>query len=492
MPARTPCVLFLSLPLLAACGTTPARPMAIAPVQRVVVPNGEYDVEFHSQWAGPVRGRMTFEATPTGFKANTRPGVAWDMVGGIESILGPIFMPFLFPRGMVLVWSSTLPADDAEGKTVQGEGTLGVGDFESLRVRTQFASADAPITVRLRDGRAVGVMKLTPAQSDTPGAARHTDYKALALRTGELLREHLFDRELLETQAFKSAWKGFTRNAGVARDDAEFLFGAITAFRANLTTSMPLLVPRASPDSTGPLVDGLADLVRPHRVIHDEKTGITTLRVYAFMSSADVDEAMAEVLAHSPKGLIVDLRRCPGVTLASLRLAALLLERPADAGLVFQNRRRDVADLPEPPSDAPVVGGVWSVDADPNVESALAVSGAVRLTVAPDPDASSRYAGPVVVLASKRTSASAEFLVHTLRQEGRALVVGEPTAGRPMLGREFDAGQGWTLIVPSLDHRPTMGPRLNGRGVEPDRRSSRNAPNVGARLLLERLDAAGQ
>ncbi|MBM4108362.1 MAG: hypothetical protein FJ255_06045 [Phycisphaerae bacterium] len=491
MPARVACVILLAL-CLAGCGTTPARPVAIAPVERVVVPNGEYDVEFHSQWAGPVRGRMTFEATRGGFKANTRPGVAWDMVGGIESVLGPIFMPFLFPRGMVLVWSSTLPADDAEGRTVPGEGTIGVGDFESLRVRTQFASADAPITVRLRDGRAVGVMTLRPAEGDAPRAAQRTDYKALAQRTGELLREHLFDRRLLETPAFKSAWKGFTRNAGVAQDDAEFLFGAITAFRANLTTSMPLLFPRSTPAESTPLVEGLTDLVRPYRVIHDDKTGITTVRFYAFLESAAVDGAMAEALEHEPRALIVDIRRCPGVTLASLRLAALLLESPASVGVVFASARREIADLEALPVGLPTFAGVWSSAEASRVEAALGAEGVAELSVAPDTAASGRYAGPVAVLTSRRTSASAELLAHVLKQSGRALVVGEPTAGRPMLGREFDAGQDWTLIVPSLDHRPREGPRLNGRGVEPDRRSGRNAPGTAAGMLLERLGTSTQ
>ncbi len=492
MLARIILVFALLVPPLVGCGTTPAKPRPAAHVQNVVVPNGEYEVEFHSPWAGPVRGRMTFEALPDGFKANTRPGVAWEMVGGIESVLGPVFMPFLFPRGMILVWSSRLPSTDPEGGTVPGDGTIGAGDFESLRVRTQFVSAEEPVIVRLRDGRAVGVMTLRKADPGSSAATRRTDYPALAHRTGELLREHLFDRKLLESGSYKSAWRGFLRNAEKARDDAEFLFGGIVAFRSNLTTSMPLLFPRPTPEISGPLVDGLDDLARTYRVEHDEKTGLTTVRFYAFLEPAFVDDAMSEALTHRPRGLVVDLRRCPGITLAALRLASLLLREPAHAGIVFLPEARDKASAPTVPEGLPTVQGPWRGADILRVDELLADRGVVELSVLPDLDASTRFDGPVAVLTSRRTSASAELLVHVLRSAGRALVVGDYTAGRPMLAREFDAGQGWTLLVPALDHRPREGPRLNGRGVEPDRRATRNAPGVAARMLIERIESSRQ
>lgn len=476
------------LATLAACGTTPARPRPVAPVHNIVVPNGEYEVEFHSPWAGPVRGRMTFEALPDGFKANTRPGVAWDMVGGIEAVLGPVFMPFLFPKGMILVWSGTLPATDEQGRIIPGEGTIGVGDFASLRVRAQFLSADQPVTIRLRDGRAVGALTLRKADPAEPPP--RPDYPALARRVGDLLREHLYDRNLLETPGFKSAWRGFLRNAEKARDDAEFLFGGIIAFRSNLNTSMPLLYPSPTPDLSRPIIDDLDDPARTWRVEHNDRTGLTTLRFYAFLDPADVDQAMTQALTHEPRGLIIDLRRCPGITPASLRLASLLLTDRADVGVVFLRDRHADAERDPLPPDTPSLGGTWSADAHARLESALDHAGMAALWVAPDHDASARYDGPVAVLASRRTSASAELLVHVLKTARRAAVVGDSTAGRPMLAREFDAGQGWTLLVPSIDHRPAEGARLNGRGVEPDRRAPRNAPAAAERLFLERLDAA--
>lgn len=487
MNARVACLFVLGL-ALSACGTTPARPRPIAPVHQVVVPNGEYLVEFHSQWTGPVHARMTFEALPDGFKANTRPGVAWDMVGGIEALLGPVLMPFLFPRGMILVWSSGLPTRADDGRTVPGEGTIGVGDFERLRVRTQFASADSPIVVRLRDGRAVGVLTLRKVEEVRD--RRPTDYVELAQRAGELIREHWFDRAALESAPFRSAWKGFVRNAESARDDAEFLFGAVVAFRSNLRTSMPLLFPDPTPQISGPLVDGVEDLVRPYRIERDEKTGLTTLRVYAFLDAASVDEAMREATSGGTRGLIVDLRRCPGITLASLRLASLLLPERAEAGTVFTPDARDAATAETAAQPPAAVGGAWSDEEIARVDRVLADQGLAALSVEPDRSGAARFDGPVAVLTSRRTSASAELLVHVLTASGRAVVVGERTAGRPMLGRPFNAGQGWTLIVPSLDHRPASGPPLGGRGMEPDRRVSRDAPALAARLLLEQLEPA--
>lgn len=474
-----------ALMALSGCGATPAKPLDAAPAREVVVPNGEYDVSVHSAWAGPLRARMIFEATPEGFKANTRPGVAWGMVGGIESVLGPIFAPFLFPRGMILTWTSPMPGVDEQGRRTPGVGRIGVGEMGSLNVDAQFTSADERVVIRLRDGRAAAAITLTPAASDARPTT--TDYAALAARTGELLRAHVHDPELASSRAFDSGMRAFAENAAKATDDAEFIFGAIVAARSNLSTSMPLMYPRPDPAQGREALAGIDNLARPYLVVEDAKTGFTTLRFYAFLDTAMVDEAFAAALGTAPRALILDLRRTPGVEPAAFRVASLLIDAPLDVGWLFTRPRRDEA-LKDPAAAPHAHVTASGRELDESVRSALDADGLVRLTIAPDLASPLRWGGPVVVLTARRTGSSAELLADLLKRSGRAELVGEPTAGRPMMSGEFDPGQGWVLRIPSIDHAPPEGPRLNGRGVSPDVRTGRgDAPDVATRRLLERL-----
>ena len=141
--------------LLAAC-VSPAKPTAPGATTTAAVPralDGVYDVEFHSTWFGPLRTTMTAQAipardgTPASFKANTRPGIAWDLVGGVQQVLGPILAPYIFPQGMLLTWQSTMP-DPASGTV--GEGRIGISKVGPFGAKTRMKEAAGPIEIVAR------------------------------------------------------------------------------------------------------------------------------------------------------------------------------------------------------------------------------------------------------------------------------------------------------------------------------------------------------
>jgi C-terminal processing protease CtpA/Prc len=71
------------------------------------------------------------------------------------------------------------------------------------------------------------------------------------------------------------------------------------------------------------------------------------------------------------------------------------------------------------------------------------------------------------VVISKRTTTSAEPLVWLLKGTGRAKLFGGTTAGRPMISRPTDIGQGWDFWLAAFDFKPAVGERSGDRGVEP-------------------------
>src|SRR3954471_4947365 len=98
-------LLLLTLVLSLGCAARgPVRhaERAERPVAAANAPAGPYIATFSAPLIGEISCHMTAAPTPDGFVATTRRGVAWDFIGGIESLLGPVFLPKLFPDGVIL------------------------------------------------------------------------------------------------------------------------------------------------------------------------------------------------------------------------------------------------------------------------------------------------------------------------------------------------------------------------------------------------------
>lgn len=76
---------------------------------------------------------------------------------------------------------------------------------------------------------------------------------------------------------------------------------------------------------------------------------------------------------------------------------------------------------------------------------------------------------PLYVLASARTGSAAEALAYTLKNAGRARVIGDTTAGAANPGGPVDAGHGLTVFVPNGSPvSPITKGNWEGTGVVPD------------------------
>lgn len=406
---------------------------------------GTYTATVEAPFIGPISAQLTAEPTPGGFRASSRPDVAWSMVGGLEGFLGQIFANSIFPDGVILTWTSSAPEGDKPG-----EGSIGIGGLKSAHVTTLIRTPDAPIDILAPDGHKVAVLTLRPSTPEAPPLA---DYPALAAAVRGAIASRLYDPGLVDSWQLRGYLSQLNRNARMARDDVEFIFGAAIAAKNNIRFSLPLVIRRANQDTAHafPNPDPQGATVR---ALIDQRTGIATLRADAFIDPGDVDRAFEKILAADPPvhGLIIDLHSCPGVTLASLRIASWLYDHPVDAGFFFgPSRRKDalagrVDAFPRATIDSPA-----SVAA---AEHLLDTADAAAVVVAPE---HTTYRGPVAVLVSRRTTTSAEPLAWLLQATGRARLFGSPTAGKPMLSRPIDIGQGWDLWLAAADYLPAGG-----------------------------------
>jgi hypothetical protein len=297
----------------------------------------------------------------------------------------------------------------------------------------------------------------------SPDATTGTDYEALAHAIGNAMQREVFDPALAGSSSVRAYRRRLVEVAGMAGDDAEFVFGAVLAARAYLNFSLPVMVRRGDPAFAAKFA-AWPDRERGTVGAIFPPAGPAVLRADAFLDPDDTQRAMESVAAHDPRGLIIDVRTCPGVTLSSLLVLSHMVEAPMEAGILVGPVRR-----------ADVLGGrTWDVPevrvkdgaSVRELEAVLRREGAARVVIEP---AARAYRGPAVVVTGKRTSTSTEPLVWLLQNSGRAPAVGQTTAGRPLISRPVEVGQGWTLWLAAYDFIPPAGPsaRFNGQGVKP-------------------------
>jgi hypothetical protein len=549
--------------LLTGCAT-PAQPLtseelhrvnAASPEARVL--SGEYEATFYTRWIGPIRTRLTIqplfdaEGRPAGFKANTRPDVAWRLVGGLESVLGPIFAPFVFPRGMLVTWENALPgggpvniaragtdSDLTPDRVIVPEdpsrdGSIGIGVLPSLRARTRLIDAPGwsralpPFEILTREGKTVAVVTLRsleraepadhqgdgvrgvgePRRASPPGAVDRgeapTDFADLAASVARCAAERWFRLDERSRRMLRQYAEEIIAGAPGAADDLEMLFVAMMAARKHLRDHLLLLYRRAAPEESAVVEAVLgreADRSTPFTLLTDDAGGIVTIRYEALGGEGVIRESFRRALQAGARGLILDLRTCVGVDPTALLAAAPLLREPVEAVRLFAATARSAAlggddDRSTPPPEPdPDLLRSWTLghpgaDDLRQIEALLDEGRIVRLSVHPWTDL--RFDGPVAVLISPRTLSMAEPLAALLRSTGRARLFGEATAGRPVLYREFDVGQGWSVRIPAADALLARRDARPRQRVLPDVVTSRRAaPDAAARWLAEQLSTA--
>jgi C-terminal processing protease CtpA/Prc len=120
--------------------------------------------------------------------------------------------------------------------------------------------------------------------------------------------------------------------------------------------------------------------------------------------------------------------------------------------------------------DRPVVGSTWRT---PEYHPAYTSWGKAETplqgdTVRIEPAAATRYAGPLVILTGPNTMSTAEDFIVPLNYSGRALIVGEPTAGTTGNPVNVSLPGGAVLRVCSLWSTYPDGEEFVGRGITPD------------------------
>lgn len=460
--------------------------------------NGSYEVTFHSTWFGPIHTSMKAQAIRKGdgqlaFKANTRPGIAWSFISGVEGSLGPVVAPFIFPSGMLLVWESTAPTPDKPG-----EGWIGISMVGSFRAKTIMRSIDGPVEIVFRDNRVISMMSLkkvepaTPQRDQTASTPQTTyakpDFVALTEAVKANAARSMYDLSVLEGDEFEKYFEEVKEASAKVQDDVEYLFAAGMAWRKYNVLPLPIAYRPMNEDSRR-IMAAAGESVQPITFKPDEKGGPPTIEVLGFDDPEKCALTFMQAVDAIPQGqgLILDLRSCTGFDLSALAALSVLIDVPVDAGIFFGSSQREQV-LAGNIENVPTVE-IQSVDDIRKAHIQLDQHRAIRVRVYPS---TRRFTGPLAVLTLSRTRSTAEVLALLLKDRPSTRLFGGRTAGRPRLSFERDMGQGYVIRVPEFDFRAVTTSEINGqrveldfKGVLPHQRTSKDASVVEAKAWLK-------
>lgn len=98
------------------------------------------------------------------------------------------------------------------------------------------------------------------------------------------------------------------------------------------------------------------------------------------------------------------------------------------------------------------------------------------------PDPIKGFRAPVVILTSERTSSAAEIFAASLREAGRAIIIGQNTCGCVLaIRRRHTLPDGGELDVSEMDYYTATGKRLEGSGLVPDEKITLERQDLRAR-----------
>jgi hypothetical protein len=415
--------------------------------------------------------RMTFalaSADAKAWEAYSREGAAREIVGGGQALLGSLFgkMP---PRGALVYVRGDKP--EMLGPTMRLQGSLespflGRREF-SGRIEGGVLRADL---VRPSTDVVAGRLEGVRDSSDDP----IRDYRLLAADMERTTGTTIFDPRLPSRPEFVRFFRELSTRLSRARDDLDVV-GAVQALVPDLKTSHIGLIrnPELAARSLAEILAG-----RP------ETDPATTVRLSYFApavahlrvtrwdrATPAVDRAFERISEDQTQVLLLDIRGNPGGDHSSMAPFAHLIDAPATIGVFLGRKWYEQHDRVPRATELDAMSEVTTESTALQLLDQLDRDGAVVARAVPR---TPHFAGRVFVIVDGRTGSASEPLAHLIKTTRRGVIVGERTAGHMLLALPHPLKDGWVATLPVADFALSDGGRLEGRGVQPDVRTSPN------------------
>ncbi len=434
------------LSLFFSCSTHAQIPLKSEPL------HGHWSLDFRHNDIGLVRTFMQFETDGSRFEAYTRKNADRDILGGWTSFLGRTFTKS-FKKGSLLRVVNGSYTTENDTLKLAGILTSAMGNYHFRG----FVAGDRLYAV-LTNGRGEKRGAMSGVRKKYVGPLE--DYPALFRASQELTADKIFDKEILQTKAWKKYVNDMGKVTTRVQDDLEMVFASFY-YTGKLPVSHYALLKTDDSEKEAALPD------TSHYVFLEEKTAQTAyLKITSFGgTAAEMDSIFRIIIQKNYQNLVVDLRNNTGGSVAAGMSFATSVADSTFYGGVFLTQKW-FNQHKKPP-------GVESYPAYPHFTAAnfdLIIEGihqtdVLCLKVIPKPLV---YNGKLFILTNGKTASTCEPLVYGLQQRKRALIIGEKTAGVMLNGEKFPLGKGFSMYIPTADYYTSDGFRIDQKGVKPD------------------------
>jgi len=298
-----------------------------------------------------------------------------------------------------------------------------------------------------------------------------------------LMKQHHFDPSVESDPAYIVTQKRVAELAKTASTRMDFVSGFNKIWREGPFSHVRLSIAQSSAQEMATHLDSIRIGGGGAVLEWDNDIAILTVKTMMGLDTIEeIDEAYEEITTRQARALIVDLRQNEGGAFAVKPLLAHVLKEPVDGG-VFVSRRwtgqRDrYPTIDEVRLIEPWQG--WSIKAFWND---LQTSEMIRMQVIPS---APTFDGPVYVLVSKKTASAAELAADAFSVSGRAVLIGEKTAGEMLSQTFFDLPHGLQLSLPVGDYYAFHSGRIEGKGVQPHITTNASEAMMVAKKLIGR------
>lgn len=413
--------------------------------------NGNWIVELKNNDIGVVRTILTFEGDSAAFTAFSRKNADKDIFGKWKSTLGRTFTKD-FKGGSFL--------HIVNGKiTHRGDSTILAGIFTSSLGNYYFngyvENNRLHAVLRTANKKIYGYMDGVKEDAKTP----LEDYPAIFEKCVAITKTNIYNAQTTKTKEWSSFEAQMRKASAKAQDDLDMVF-AFYYYAAKLPFSHYALMKM-------PPKDADEKEEKERYVFLEEKTPRTVyMQITSFSGTAnEMDSAFEVINKKGYENLIVDLRDNPGGSVEAGMAFAKNIAANEFYGGVFLTQKWFNSHSGLPSQAEYSTFKSFTASSYDLIISGIHKEEGLCLKVIPN---EKTYRGTIYVLTNKNTASTCEPLVYSLKQNKRATLVGETTAGVMLNGEFFDVTNGFKIIVPTADYYASDGYRIDQKGVVPN------------------------
>lgn len=303
-----------------------------------------------------------------------------------------------------------------------------------------------------------------------------------------LLRQHLFDPSLLQSEAAHQHLLKQQQLAAESTDLSDFVGKFNQLWREGPWSHVQLTPRRIPATQMAHFVDNME--AGPDAVQLRWTGKIPVLAVHTMMGKDTIEhihQAFVQLQQADSQQLIIDLRHNKGGAFAVKPLVGHLLNQPVEGGMFVSRRWYEQQPQNTPDTKDVIATPAWQQWNMSAFWQALVTQPLVRIRFKPEQPV---FAGQVWLLTSHKTASAAEMAVAALQQAERVTVIGEQTAGEMLSQTMFDLAGDLQLSLPIATYIAHQRGPIEGHGLVPDISVPANQALPRALALAEEANAA--